>query len=251
VGTGDNMAAALGLGLAAGTAVVSLGTSGTAYTVAEAPTADPTGAVAGFADATGRFLPLVCTLNATKVTDAAARLLGVDHAGFDALALAAAPGAGGVVMLPYLDGERTPDLPSATGALVGLRSDVSREQFARASVEGVVCGLLDALDALGAHAPIDAVVLTGGGARSAAYRAVFADLCELPLGTSNADEAVAAGACVQAAAVALGVSHAEVIERWRLGNESPLAPSGAVGDALRGEIRQRYAALRDTLYPGT
>jgi xylulokinase len=251
VGTGDNMAAALGLGLAAGTAVVSLGTSGTAYTVAEAPTADPTGAVAGFADATGRYLPLVCTLNATKVTDAAARLLGVDHAGFDALALAAAPGAGGVVMLPYLDGERTPDLPSATGALVGLRSDVSREQFARASVEGVVCGLLDALDALGAHAPIDAVVVTGGGARSAAYRAVFADLCEFPLGTSAADEAVAGGACVQAAAVALGVSHAEVIERWRLGNESPLAPSGAVGDALRGDIRQRYAALRDTLHPGT
>jgi xylulokinase len=251
VGTGDNMAAALGLGLAAGTAVVSLGTSGTAYTVAEAPTADPTGAVAGFADATGRYLPLVCTLNATKVTDAAARLLGVDHVGFDALALAAAPGAGGVVMLPYLDGERTPDLPSAAGALVGLRSDVSREQFARAAVEGVVCGLLDALDALGAHAPIDAVVLTGGGARSAAYRAVFADLCEFPLGTSDADEAVAAGACVQAAAVALGVSHAEVIERWRLGNESPLAPSGAVGDALRGDIRQRYAALRDTLYPGT
>ena len=251
VGTGDNMAAALGLGLAAGTAVISLGTSGTAYTVAEAPTADPTGAVAGFADATGRYLPLVCTLNATKVTDAAARLLGVDHAGFDALALAAAPGAGGVVMLPYLDGERTPDLPSATGALVGLRSDVSREQFARASVEGVVCGLLDALDALGAHAPIDAVVVTGGGARSAAYRAVFADLCEFPLGTSAADEAVAGGACVQAAAVALGVSHAEVIERWRLGNESPLAPSGAVGDALRGDIRQRYAALRDTLHPGT
>jgi xylulokinase len=118
-------------------------------------------------------------------------------------------------------------------------------------VEGVVCGLLDALDALGAHAPIDAVVLTGGGARSAAYRAVFADLCELPLGTSNADEAVAAGACVQAGAVALGVSHAEVIERWRLGNESPLAPSGAVGDALRGDIRQRYAVLRDTLHPGT
>jgi xylulokinase len=251
VGTGDNMAAALGLGLAAGTAVISLGTSGTAYTVAEAPTADPTGAVAGFADATGRYLPLVCTLNATKVTDAAARLLGVDHAGFDALALAAAPGAGAMVMLPYLDGERTPDLPSATGALVGMRSDVSREQFARAAVEGVVCGLLDALDALGSHAPIDAVVLTGGGARSAAYRAVFADLCEFPLGTSDADEAVAAGACVQAAAVALGVSHAEVIERWRLGAESPLAPSGTVGDALRGDIRQRYAALRDTLHPGT
>ena len=111
-GTGDNMAAALGLGLAPGDVAVSIGTSGTVYAVSDAPTADPTGAVAGFADATGRFLPLVCTLNATKVTDAVARLLGVDLDGLDTLALGEQPGAGGVVLLPYLDGERTPNRPT-------------------------------------------------------------------------------------------------------------------------------------------
>ena len=149
-GTGDNMAGALGVGLRPGDVAISIGTSGTVYAVSDTPTADPSGIVAGFADATGRHLPLVCTLNATKVTDAVARLLGVDHDGLDALALAAAPGAGGLSLLPYLDGERTPDRPTATGVLTGLRSDVTREQLARAAVEGVVCGLLDGLDALGA-----------------------------------------------------------------------------------------------------
>ena len=181
-GTGDNMAGALGVGLRPGDVAISIGTSGTVYAVSDTPTADPSGIVAGFADATGRHLPLVCTLNATKVTDAVARLLGVDHDGLDALALAAAPGAGGLSLLPYLDGERTPDRPTATGVLAGLRSDVTREQVARAAVEGVVCGLLDGLDALGAWAPVDGrVLLGGGGAHSAAYRHVLADLCGRPV----------------------------------------------------------------------
>lgn len=247
-GTGDNMAAALGLGLRAGSAVLSIGTSGTAYTVAEAPTADPTGAVAGFADATGRFLPLVCTLNATKVTDAVARLLGVDHAGLDGLALAADEGAGGLTLLPYFDGERTPNLPKATGVVGGLRSDVSREQFARAAVEGVACGLLDAVDALAAHAPVDSIVLTGGGARSAAYRRVIRSLTDLPIALGDADEAVATGACVQAAAAIRGVAHADVIAEWGLEQRTPLdGKRGAGAD----EIRQRYAAMLDTLHPGS
>ncbi len=249
VGTGDNMAAALGLGLQLGEAVISLGTSGTAYTIAESAVTDASGAVAGFADATGRFLPLVCTSNATKVTDAVGRLLGVDHHGFDALAMASNPGADGLTLLPYLDGERTPNLPKATGVLAGLRSDVSREQFARAAVEGVVCGLLDALDALDAQVMIESLILTGGGARSAAYRQVFADLGEFPVSVASADEAVATGACVQAAAALLGVDHAEIIERWRLGGAADLAPSGAVGDSARVEIRARYAALRDSSHP--
>ncbi len=130
------------------------GTSGTAFAMCDQPSNDPSGAVAGFADATGSFLPLACTLNATKVTDAIARLLGVDHAELDRLALAAPAGAGGLTLLPYFDGERTPNLPKSTGLLAGVRSDVSREQLARAAVEGVVCGLLDALDALGAQAPL-------------------------------------------------------------------------------------------------
>ncbi len=147
-GTGDNMAAALGLGLVEGDVTISLGTSGTVFAMSDRPTADATGAVAGFADATGRYLPLVCTLNATKVTDTIARLLGMSTSELDRAALDVAPGAGGVVMVPYLDGERTPNLPDATGALVGLRSDTERVQLARAAFEGVVCSLLDALDAL-------------------------------------------------------------------------------------------------------
>ena len=144
------MAAALGLGLRPGDLALSLGTSGTAFTVSDEPAADPTGTVAGFADATGRYLPLVCTMNATKVTDAVARLLGVDHARFDALALEAPAGAGGLVLVPHLDGERTPNRPDATGTLTGLRTDVTPAQLARAAVEGVVCNLLAGADALGA-----------------------------------------------------------------------------------------------------
>jgi len=244
-GTGDNMGAALGLGLAAGTAVVSLGTSGTAYTVAAAPTADARGEVAGFADASGRYLPLVCTLNATKVTDTMARLLGVGREEFDTLASAAPAGAGGVTLLPYFDGERTPNLPKATGWLSGIRSDASREQLARAAVEGVCCSLLDALDALAAVAPVDRVVLVGGGARSAAYREVFASLSPLPVATADADEAVAAGAAVQAAAIALGVSHEEVVQRWGLGRTTPVTAEAATVD-----VRAAYAALRASAYPG-
>jgi xylulokinase len=152
-GTGDNMAAALGLGVRTGDVVVSLGTSGTVYGVSDQPTADPSGAVAGFADATGRFLPLACTLNATKVTEAVRNLLVVDHEGLDMLAQQAGPGAGGLTFLPYLDGERTPNRPDATGVLAGLRSDVTRADLARAAFEGVVCGLLDAYDALVALVP--------------------------------------------------------------------------------------------------
>ena len=244
-GTGDNMGAALGLGLVAGTAVVSIGTSGTAYAVATAPTADTTGAVAGFADAAGGFLPLACTLNATKVTDAVARLLGVGREEFDALALAAPSGAGGLTLLPYFDGERTPNLPGATGWMSGLRSDVSREQVARAAVEGVCCSLLDALDAIRAVAPVQRVVLAGGGARSLAYRTVFATLCDLPVGAAATDEAVATGACVQAAAAALGQSHDEVGQRWDLGAVTPI---GRPGHTLRVDVRAQYAELRGITY---
>lgn len=246
-GTGDNMAAALGLGLQTGVAVLSLGTSGTAYALSDRSTADPTGAVAGFADATGCFLPLACTLNATKVTDAVARLLGVDHAEFDRLALASPAGAAGVTILPYFDGERTPNLPEATGLMAGLRSDVSREQLARAAVEGVVCGLLDALDALGAQTTLSAVRLVGGGARSAAFRRVVSDLCDLPVSLADADEAVATGACVQAAAVALDVTHRDVVERWNLGVGTPLAKS--TGDTAG--VRARYRELRSATHPST
>ena len=244
-GTGDNMGAALGLGLTAGTAVISIGTSGTAFAVSDVPTADPSGLVAGFADASGRYLPLACTLNATKVTDAVARLLGTGRDEFTALALAAPSGAGGLTLLPYFDGERTPNLPGASGWLSGLRSDVSREQLARAAVEGVCCSLLDALDAIRQVASVERVVLVGGGSRSAAFREVFAQLSDMPVGTADADEAVATGACVQAAAVALGQSHDEVAQCWALAEVSAIDPASPPGDA---DVRAQYAALRGAAY---
>ena len=247
-GTGDNMAAALGLGLEPGVAVLSLGTSGTAYAVSDAPTADPSGAVAGFADASGRYLPLACTLNATKVTDAVARLLGVDHEEFDRLALAAPSGAGGVTMLPYFDGERTPNLPKATGLLAGLRSDVSREQTrsCRSRGRGVWTARCTRCRWL-PKPQLNAVRLVGGGARGAAYRHVVAELCDLPVSIADADEAVATGACVQAAAVALGVPHAEIAQRWGLGVHTPLEPSA---EDVAG-VRARYAELRSATHPST
>ncbi len=244
-GTGDNMAAALGMGLAPGDVAVSIGTSGTVYAVSEVPTADPTGAVAGFADATGRFLPLVCTLNATKVTEAMARLLGAGLGELNELALSAPAGAGGLVLLPYLDGERTPNRPSATGVLSGLRSDVTRGSLARAAFEGVVCGLLDGLDALAAVTAVDSgrLVLVGGGARSVAYRQVLADLSGRAVQVPREPEHVAAGACVQAAAMLHQRPPTEVAAAWGLG-AGPVVEPGPVA-AAREEVRAAYAARRE------
>ncbi|HEX3770764.1 MAG TPA: xylulokinase [Polyangiaceae bacterium] len=248
-GTGDNMAAALGAGLGPGDVAISLGTSGTVYAVADRAVMDPTGLVGGFADATGRFLPLACTLNATKVTDTFARVLGLDRDAFDRAALEAPAGAGGLVLVPYLDGERTPNRPDARGVLAGLRSDVTPGQIARASVEGVVCGLLDALDALAA-AGVDTsgrLVLVGGGARSRAYRRAVADLAGRPIRVPRDEELVAKGACVQAAAVLHGRPPAAIARAWR-GEDDVVDPDPAI-DAPA--IRAAYRRARDAAYPVT
>jgi xylulokinase len=238
-GTGDNMAAALALALQPGDLVLSLGTSGTAFTLSEAPSADASGTVAGFADATGRYLPLVCTMNATKVTDAVARLLGVDHDRFDSLALEAPPGAGGLVLVPHLDGERTPNRPDATGTLTGIRSDVTPAALARASVEGVVCNLLAGAEALGVRHGAGRVFLVGGAARSAAYRQAVADFTGKVVRVPADRELVARGAAVQAAAVHTGTSFESVSEAWGLGRTQETEPNGAVD---RAGLRQAYAA---------
>lgn len=244
-GTGDNMAAALRLGLAPGDVAVSLGTSGTVFCVSDGPTADPTGAVAGFADATGRFLPLVCTLNATRVTDAVARLLAVDHATLADTALSCPPGAGGLVLVPYLDGERTPDRPQATGLLAGIRSDVTRPQLARAAFEGVAFGLLDGLDALTATVPGAAggrMLLVGGGARSPAYRLILATLAAREVEVPDAADHVAAGACVLASAALSGRSPADVAAEWGYGSSFSVEPDPGADPAA---LRAAYAAARD------
>lgn len=236
-GTGDNMAAALGVGLGPGDVMVSLGTSGTVSAVSEQPTHDPSGAVAGFADATGRFLPLVCTLNATGVTDAFATLLGVGRDDLVDLALASPPGAAGAVVVPFFDGERTPNRPDATGTLAGLTHRVGRAELARAAHEGVVCGLLDGLGALVATGPGvggGRLVLVGGGARSRAYQRVVADLAQQPVTLPREDELVCLGAGVQAAAILHGRPPEEVATAWGVTGGTTVEPDPTVdADAIR------------------
>lgn len=200
-GAGDNAGAALGVGAGLGDVVVSIGTSGTVFAVSATPTLDVTGTVAGFADADGHFLPLVATLNAARVLDAIARLLDVDHAGLSALALAAEPGAGALRLLPYFEGERTPNLPDATAELTGMTlASTTRENLARAAVEGMLGGLaagLDAIRALGV--PIERALLIGGGAQSEAVRRIAPAVLGVPVEVPAPREYVALGAARQAA----------------------------------------------------
>jgi len=237
-GAGDNAAAALGLGAAAGDVVISVGTSGTVFAVSDTPTADASGAIAGFADATGRFLPLVCTLNAARVLEAVAVILGTNLDGLSRLALSARPGAGGLVMLPYLEGERTPNRPDATGTLEGLTGANARpENLARAAAEGMLCGLADGLDAIrAAGVGCRRVMLIGGGARSEAVRRIAPAVFGVPVEVPEAGEYVADGAARQAA--------------WLLaGGEAP--PDWTLATTRRYEaepepaVRERYAAVRD------
>ncbi len=203
-GAGDNAGAALGLGAVPGDVVVSIGTSGTVCAISRAPLADPTGTVAGFADATGNFLPLVATLNAARVLDVTAALLGVSHSEFSDLALQAPSGADGLALLPYFEGERTPNLPDATASLSGMTlASTTRPNLARAAVEGMLRGLgagLDALRDLGI--PLERALLIGGGAQSEAVRRIAPEILGLPVEVPEPGEYVALGAARQAAAVA-------------------------------------------------
>ncbi|MBB3043589.1 xylulokinase [Nocardioides soli] len=237
-GTGDNAGAALGLGATAGDVVVSIGTSGVACAVADEPVGDVTGVVAGFADATGRFLPLVATLNAARVLDAAGRLLDVSHEQLADLALSAPAGAGGLALVPYLEGERTPNRPDATGAIHGLRLETATPAYlARAAVEGMVCGLADAVDAVRAlGTPVGRIILIGGAARSPAVREIASAVLGLPVSVPEPGEYVARGAARQAAWVLAG------------GDEPPAWPLSGVTET-RAEptpgVRERYAEVRD------
>ena len=211
-GTGDNMAAALALGCAPGTPVVSLGTSGTVFVASATPTADPSAAVAGFADATGNYLPLVCLLNCTLVVDRIAGWLGLDRE--DTMA------AGEVVMLPYFDGERTPNLPNASGSIDGLRHVTDPRQILQAAYNGVVTGLMAGLDAIiGAGAQVDPtapLVVVGGGARGGAWLETLARISRRAVTTPRVGELVAFGAAAQAASALEDGTPAAVAARWAL-----------------------------------
>jgi xylulokinase len=216
---------------------VSIGTSGVVSAVSEVPAGDVTGAVAGFADATGRFLPLVCTITAARILSSTARMLGVSLDELSDLALQAPAGADGLVLIPYLEGERTPDKPFATGSLHGLTlGTMTPSHLARAAVEGLLCGLADGLDALVAQgATVERVFLIGGGAKSAAVRALAPSVLGRPVVVPPVSEYVADGAARQAAWVLSGAAEPP---QWT-------ATSGELFEADEvPAVRTRYAEAR-------
>lgn len=232
-GAGDNAAAGLGLGAEAGDVVVSLGTSGTVFAVTEATSADPTGIVAGFASASGDYLPLVCTLNASRVLDAFARVLGCSYDELGALALEAEPGAGGLTLVPYFEGERTPNLPDATATLSGMTlANMTRANVARAAIEGMLAAQAVGMDAiLSAGVGAKRALLVGGSAQNAAVQAIAAQVFDVPVEVPEPGEYVAAGAAVQAA--------------WALTGERPawsIAVVASPAKDTRPQIMEAYAA---------
>ncbi|WP_435770082.1 xylulokinase [Nocardioides sp. SYSU DS0651] len=237
-GTGDNMGAALGLSLTSDDVLVSIGTSGVASTVSPSPVADGTGTVTGFADASGGFLPMVTTINAAGILDLQARWLDVDHAGLAALALRAEAGAGGVTVLPYYGGERTPDRPDAVGTWTGLTPATTRADLARASFEALLCSLADAVDALVAATGAEPrrVLLVGGATRSDAVRALAPAILGREVVLPEPGEYVARGAARQAAWALAGSA---APPEW------PLPTAGVLTADPTPRVREQYAALRD------
>jgi xylulokinase len=234
-GGGDNAAAAFGVD-AGPDAVISLGTSGTVFARSSTMPSDPSGVVAGFADMTGSFLPLVCTLNAARVLDATARLLGVDLSTLSELALSAQPGSEGITLVPYLEGERTPNLPDATGAIHGLTlANATPANLARAAVEGMLSGQVAGLDALAAFGcSVPGVRLIGGAAQSPAVQQIAPTVFGVPVSIPPPGEYVADGAARQAA--------------WALsGRAQPPSWTGSTGPSTQIEapttpgLRERYA----------
>jgi xylulokinase len=235
-GAGDNAAAALGLQAQPGDVVVSLGTSGTAFAVSQTPTHDPSGSVAGFADATGRYLPLVCTLNAARILDAACQMLGKNHDEIAELALSAQPGAHGLTLLPYFEGERTPNRPNATGTLSGMNiSNSNPADIARAMIEGMLSGLADAVDSLVAlGVKVERILLIGGAAKNPAVPVIASALFGREVLVPPIGEYVANGAAKQAAWALLGQ-----IPQWDLGHVQHHSSAPTPG------VMEKYRALKE------
>jgi xylulokinase len=237
-GTGDNMAAALALDLGPGDIVVSIGTSGVASAISETRIADGSGSVTGFADATGRFLPMATTLNAARILDLQCTLLGVDHDELGRLAVAAPSGANGLTISPYYGGERTPNRPGATGTWAGLTASTTREDVARAAFESLLCSLADAVDLLTGMTgePARRILLVGGAASNPAVHALAPAIFGAPVTVPAAGEYVALGAARQAA--------------WALsGSAEPPAWTPPPAETYTAEptplVREAYAQLRD------
>lgn len=200
-GGGDNATASFGLSMVPGDVSISLGTSGVAAAISPTEAYDDSGAINGFADLTGHFVPLACTINASRILDAGRHLLGTDYDGLADLAFKAQPGAQGVTLIPFFDGERTPNRPTATARLEGMTlANTTRENVARAFVEALLCTQRDCLEDLRAlGVPIRRLLLIGGGAKSPAVRELGPSIWGMDIDVPHTDEYVAIGAARQAA----------------------------------------------------
>ncbi|WP_371496915.1 FGGY family carbohydrate kinase [Kitasatospora sp. NBC_00374] len=247
-GTGDNMAAALGLGLGPGDAVVSLGGNGTIFAVHDQPVVDPSGLISSFADATGRHLPMVGTLNAAQVLRSTATVLGTDLEGLSALAQQSSPGSYGLVLLPYLDGERTPKLPHAAGTLTGLRMEsMAPQHFARAAVEGMLCNIADAVDVLRSHGVgVRRIFLLGAVGRLGAVREIAPLVFGVPVVVPPPGDHAARGAARQAAWALAGTPEPP---HWELPEVTTIVPDQEHDLAVGSAVRQQYAAVRGQVHP--
>jgi xylulokinase len=201
-GGGDNMMGAIGTGnVSPGVVTASFGTSGTIYAYSNGPIVDPNGEIAAFCSSTGGWLPLLCTMNVTSVTEQVRGLFGQDHAALEAAVASVPAGSGGLVLLPYLAGERTPNVPDGSGVILGLRQqNFHAPHLARAAMEGATMGMnygLRRLAKLGVKAR--EIRVTGGGAKSAAWRQIMADVFGVPVVAMREDEGAALGGALQAA----------------------------------------------------
>ena len=246
-GSGDNSAAAAGIGAEPGELVISLGTSGVAFTVAARPTTDISGEVCGFADATGRYLPLACMINCTKVVDSVAASVGMDRDAALKAAGAMAPGADGLLLLPYFGGERTPNLPIATGQLLGISDgNASGAHYVRAALDGVAAGLAYCVDALGRDGfRASEATLVGGGSASPVWQQAIADALQIPIAVRSGSEHAARGMAGQAAAIATGTATFDRTQAWRPPVVATAQPRPDVRYAFRMEQRRALiAAMR-------
>jgi xylulokinase len=256
-GGGDNMMGAIGTGnVTPGVVSASFGTSGTIYAYSAKPVVDPDGEIAAFCSSTGGWLPLLCTMNVTLVTEQVRRLFGWDHAGLDYAVASAPAGAGGLALLPYFDGERTPNLPRGTGVLAGLnRSSLTAGSLARAAMEGVTLNMnygLRRLATLGIK-PRE-IRVTGGGARSAVWRQLMADIFGVPVVAMVEDEGAALGGALQAAwCVALRegrkVKLAELAARAVAMDEATRCTPNTENRAIYREAQARHDELSRTMRP--
>ncbi|MGW0559667.1 FGGY family carbohydrate kinase [Streptomyces sp. NPDC003016] len=252
-GTGETMAAAFGLGVGVGDAVVSLGASGSVMAVHHEALVDPSGLITSFADATGMHLPVVHTLNAVRALRGTAELLGTDLEGLSELALTSSPGSYGLVLLPYLEGERAPQLPHTAGTLSGLRRESMKpEHLARAAFEGMLCSLADAMDVLrGRGVEVRRVFLLGAAAELPAVQAAAPAIFGTQVVVPQPAEYAALGAARQAA-WALGVAQGTLAPHtppaWQGAAAQVLEPGDEV--AVGQAVRQQYGATRDQIHPG-